>query len=162
MAMAMISASPAAPTMQHTALWGALEALENHWPSDVEPWRQVTELIFNRIEERINAEGERYTVRIYNRNIINIDRRAEVIEDGRRFLVEWGDKAEALGWTAEDLFGLHEPPECPSPLYRRLSRPDATGLIWLLHGRPVIALTPDTAVIAIPGGGKLTFHRRAV
>jgi hypothetical protein len=27
----------------------------------------------------------------------------------RRFLAKWGEQAEALGWTARDLFGLHEP-----------------------------------------------------
>ena len=33
----------------------------------------------------------------------------QAIEDGRRFLARWGDQAVALGWTAEDLFGLHTP-----------------------------------------------------
>jgi hypothetical protein len=27
-------------------------------------------------------------------------------EGGRRFLAQWGEQAEALGWTARDLFGL--------------------------------------------------------
>src|SRR5262249_60672528 len=55
------------------------------------------------------------------------------VEDGRRFLAQWGDQAEALGWTARDLFGLHTP-EKPHPSYGRLSRYDETGLIWLLEG----------------------------
>lgn len=69
------------------------------------------------------------------------DRWHQAVEDGRRFLARWGDQAVALGWTERDLFGLHEPPEKPHPSYRRLSRYDQTGLIWLLQGRPVVALT---------------------
>jgi len=71
----------------------------------------------------------------------------QAVEDGRRFLARWGDQAVALGWTAEDLFGLHTPPERPHPSYRRLSRYDETGLIWLLQGREVVALTEATAAI---------------
>jgi hypothetical protein len=81
----------------------------------------------------------------------------QAVDDGRRFLVQWGEQAEALGWTAQDLFGLHDPPERPGPTYRRLSRYDVTGLIWLLHGRPVIVLTADRAVIGRTGGP--TFYR---
>jgi hypothetical protein len=80
------------------------------------------------------------------------------VADGRRFIVQWGEQAEALGWTAEDLFGLHDPPEQPGPSYRRLSRYDVIGLIWLLHGRPVVALTADRAVIGRVDGP--TFYRR--
>jgi hypothetical protein len=69
-----------------------------------------------------------------------------------------GRQAEALGWTAEDLFGLDDPPEHPGPSYRRLSRYDAMGLIWLLHGRAVLALTTDRAVIGRVGGP--AFYRR--
>jgi hypothetical protein len=72
---------------------------------------------------------------------VPIDRWQECIEDGRRFLGTWGAQAESLGWTSADLFGLHTPPERPHPSYRRLSRYDATGLVWLLDGRPVVA--PD-------------------
>jgi hypothetical protein len=83
-----------------------------------------------------------------------------MLEDGRRFLVQWGEAAERLNWTVEDLFGLHDPPENPDPRYRRLSRYDATGLIWNLHGREVTMLTERTAAIATPGGGSVTYYRR--
>jgi hypothetical protein len=66
--------------------------------------------------------------------------------------VQWGERAAALGWTAQDLFGLHDPPEQRGQNYRRLSRNDVIGLIWLLHGRPVVALTADRAVIGTAGG----------
>ena len=80
-------------------------------------------------------------------------------EDGRRFLAKWGEQAEALGWTPRDLFGLHKPPDQPHPSYRRLSRYDETGLIWLLQGRPVVALTAATAAIENPTGA-ITVYRR--
>jgi hypothetical protein len=84
-------------------------------------------------------------------------RRAE--EDGRGFLATWGRQAAALGWTSKDLFGLHSIPERPARNYRRLSRYDETGLIWLLQGRPVIALTDATAAIKNPTGAVATYRR---
>jgi hypothetical protein len=68
-------------------------------------------------------------------------------------------QAEALGWAPADLFGLHTPLEKPAPNYRRLSRYDQAGLIWLLHGRPVIALTETAATILAPSGANLTYGR---
>jgi hypothetical protein len=81
------------------------------------------------------------------------------IEDGRRFLAQWGEQAEALGWTARDIFGLHDIPANPHPTYRRLSRYDCTGLIWLLQGCPVVALTETRAAIRMPTGN-LTRYRK--
>src|SRR6516162_8830492 len=76
----------------------------------------------------------------------------QAIEDGHRFVTQWGKQAEGLGWAPADLFGLHTPPEKPAPNYRRLSRYDQTGLIWLLHGRQVVELTKDKAVIETATG----------
>jgi hypothetical protein len=42
-----------------------------------------------------------------------------------------------------------------------MSRLDGVGLVWLLHGRPVIALTASTAVIGTTAGGTVTFYRRS-
>ena len=92
-------------------------------------------------------------------DLVSLEDWQQAVTDGRRFIVQWGAQAEELGWTTEDLFGLHEPPERPATNYRRLSRYDATGLIWFLHGRPVVALNADSAVIGIAGGGRLTFYR---
>jgi hypothetical protein len=87
------------------------------------------------------------------------DRWRRCVEDGRRFLAAWGEQADALGWTAKDLFGLHQPPATPHPSYSRLSRYDEIGLIWLLQGRPVVALTEATAAIQ-SSTGALTIYRR--
>jgi hypothetical protein len=83
----------------------------------------------------------------------------QAVEDGRRFLAQWGEQAEALGWTSRDLFGLAPVPDKPAPNYRRLSRYDLTGLIWLLRGRPVAALTADTAAIQ-NSTGAITVYRK--
>jgi hypothetical protein len=56
---------------------------------------------------------------------------------------------------------LHEVPENPYPSYQRLSRYDEMGLIWLLRGRIVVALTVTTAAIQNPFGGTLTYYRLA-
>ena len=91
---------------------------------------------------------------------VDVARWQQCVEDGRRFLATWSEQAEALGWTSADLFGLHTPPEQPHPSYSRLSRYDCTGLIWLLQGRPVVALTAATAAIENPATGSITTYRR--
>jgi hypothetical protein len=87
------------------------------------------------------------------------ERWQHAVDDGRAFLARWGEQAEALGWTSRDLFGLQTLPEKPHPSYRRLSRYDETGLIWLLCGREVVALTEATAAIQNPSGA-ITIYRR--
>jgi hypothetical protein len=91
---------------------------------------------------------------------VELDRWRQAVEDGRRFLATWGEQVNALGWTPRDLFGLHTPPASLHPSYRRLSRYDAIGLIWLLDGREVIVLTENTAAIRWPGGGSVTVYRK--
>jgi hypothetical protein len=83
----------------------------------------------------------------------------QALEDSRRFLAQWHDQAEVLGWAARDIFGLHKPPDRPRPNYRRLSRYDETGLVWLLRGRPVAALTEATAAIRNPTGAITTYRK---
>jgi len=90
---------------------------------------------------------------------VPVERWEQAVEDGKRFLAKWGTQAEALGWTSADLFGLAPVPEQPHPSYRRLSRYDCTGLIWLLQGRPVVALTEATASIENPTGNITTYRR---
>jgi hypothetical protein len=92
-------------------------------------------------------------------DLVPVERWQRAVEDSRTFLAKWGEQAEALGWTARDLFGLHTPSETPRPNYSRLSRYDATGLVWLLEGREVVALTEATAAIQNPTGA-VTIYRR--
>jgi hypothetical protein len=90
---------------------------------------------------------------------VEVTRWRQAIADAESFLTTWGERAAALGWTARDLFGLHKPPARPAPSYRRMSRYDQTGLVWLLQGRPVVALTESTAAIENPTGA-VTIYRR--
>jgi hypothetical protein len=73
------------------------------------------------------------------------------IADTATFIPEWGAQAEALGWTVQELLGLYPVPANPRPSFQRLARYDATGLIWLLRGRPVIALSETEAAIQSAG-----------
>jgi hypothetical protein len=91
--------------------------------------------------------------------LVSVARWQQCVEDGRAFLARWGEQAEALGWTARDLFGLHTSPAKPHPRYTRLSCYDETGLIWLLQGRPIVALTETTAAIQNPSGAITTYRR---
>jgi hypothetical protein len=92
-------------------------------------------------------------------DLVPVDRWQLAVQDGRRFLARWGEQAEAFGWTARDLFGLHTSPAKPHASYTPLSRYDETGLIWLLQGREVVALAEVTAAIHNPTGA-ITVYRR--
>jgi hypothetical protein len=92
--------------------------------------------------------------------LVGVTRWQQFVRDGSKFLARWGEQAQALNWSSADLFGLHQPPERPHPSYRRLSRYDCTGLIWLLQGRSVVALTEATATIRNPDTGAITTYRR--
>jgi hypothetical protein len=83
----------------------------------------------------------------------------QAVADGRRFMATWGEQAAALGWTARELFGAHTPPERPTASYRRPSIYKHTGFVWLLQGRPVVALTAETAAIQTASGGILTYRK---
>jgi hypothetical protein len=77
------------------------------------------------------------------------------IDDCGRFLDDgWAARAEALGWGPLDLFGCNR-----DKPFARISQ---AGLLWLLEGRKLLALTADTAAIATHSGGKLTFYRRQI
>jgi hypothetical protein len=83
----------------------------------------------------------------------------QAITDSDNFLAKWAAHADGLGWSAQNLFGLHSPPEQPGPRYRRLSRVDCAGLIWLLRGRAVVALTQASATIGTNSGGALIYRK---
>ena len=91
-------------------------------------------------------------------DLIETDRWRQAVRDADSFLATWGEKAHTLAWTAHDLFGLHPVPECPAANYSRLARYDETGLIWLLRGRPVVALTETDA--AIRGATTVLVYRK--
>jgi hypothetical protein len=91
-------------------------------------------------------------------DLVPEDRWRRCVEDGRRFLAAWVNRAETLGWKPRDLFGLMPVPGHAKPSFSRLSRYDETGLIWLLQDRPVVALTEATAAIQ-SSTGAITVYR---
>jgi hypothetical protein len=91
---------------------------------------------------------------------IPVPRWQQCVDDGKRFLAKWGAQAQALNWSSADLFGLIEIPEHPFPSFNRLSHYDRIGLVWLLQGRPVVALTADRAAIENPDTGNITTYRK--
>jgi hypothetical protein len=92
-------------------------------------------------------------------DLIDSDRWQQALRDAENFLATWEEQAHALGWTARELFGLHPVPSRPASSYSRLSRYDATGLIWLLQGRTVVALTATAAAIQTSSGGTVMYRR---
>jgi hypothetical protein len=59
------------------------------------------------------------------------------LDDAAVFLGVWEAQAQALGWRAGELFGLH--PCAP------LARYDRMGLLWLLQGKRVVDLSAAAA-----------------
>ena len=76
----------------------------------------------------------------------------QVVADAGRFLRDSGPQASALGWTTLDIFGAH--PTHP------IQRIDCAGLILLLHGDELVALTVETGHIRTRTGAPMTFPRR--
>ena len=87
------------------------------------------------------------------------DRWQQTTEDSEAFVSQWGKQALALEWTPRDLWGLPNSPDNPAPSYSRLSRYDETGLLWLLQGKSVTALSIQTAVIK-SATGAITRYRK--
>jgi hypothetical protein len=74
------------------------------------------------------------------------------IDDCGRFLGDgWAARAAALGWGAADLFGCDR--------HRPWARIDRAGLLWLMAGRRLVALTADSATIETATGGWQTYRR---
>jgi len=78
---------------------------------------------------------------------------ATLQEDARTFLLAWGGQACRLGWTAHDLFSVHS--------VASYARVDAMGLVTLLGGRHVAAITDDSAAIAVSAGTQSFLRRKA-
>jgi len=75
-----------------------------------------------------------------------------LIDDGGKFLDRWGAEAARLGWSALDVFGAH--PIAPAVRY------DAAGLVLLIGGSDVLAVTERSATIRRPSSeNTLTYLR---
>jgi TubC N-terminal docking domain len=76
----------------------------------------------------------------------------QLIVDAQRFLDDWAVQAVALGWPAWELFGCH----------RRVpwGRIQGMGLVLLLRGDEIAALTATETVIRTRTGARQTYLRR--
>ncbi|MFO1149081.1 MAG: hypothetical protein U1E62_11970 [Alsobacter sp.] len=73
---------------------------------------------------------------------VNVDvaRWRQAVDDSGRFFDGWGSQAVALGWSANDILGIH--PTHP------LARVDALGLAWLLQGDTVMLMDRVSAKLS--------------
>jgi hypothetical protein len=76
----------------------------------------------------------------------------QLVIDAERFLDDWAAQAAALGWPDWELFGCH----------RRApwGRIQGMGLVLLLRGDLIAALTETEAVIRTPTGARQTYRRQ--
>jgi hypothetical protein len=75
----------------------------------------------------------------------------QIIDDGGRLLDRWAYEAAALGWLAADVFGV----DPGAPMHRY----DNMGLVPLICGGHVVAITPDAARIECHPGRYQTYYR---
>ena len=76
----------------------------------------------------------------------------QLIVDAERFLDSWAAQAAALGWPIWELFGCH----------RRApwGRIQSMGVVLLLRGKELAALTATEAVIRTATGAHQTYRRK--
>ena len=76
----------------------------------------------------------------------------QLIADAERFLESWAQQAAAFGWPDWEIFGCH----------RRApwGRIQGMGLVLLLRGDEIAALTGTEAVIRTPTGARQTRRRQ--
>lgn len=82
------------------------------------------------------------------------ERWQQIVDDGGEFLDRWGRQAAGLGWRAVDVFGVNRDAS--------QNRYDGMGLVSLLEGHHVIAITADTARIDRGGSAQTTFYRKTM
>ena len=76
----------------------------------------------------------------------------DLIRDAERFLSVWGQQAADLAWGTLDLFGVHR--LAPAARY------SCMGLLLLVRGGRVVAITAGSAVIERQSGARLTYTRQ--
>ena len=83
---------------------------------------------------------------------ISIERWQTALSDADDFLTRWGTTADSMGWRPIDLFGVHP----SAPAYRF----DVMGLLLLIQGGSVVALTAEGATLRRLTGAVLTYRRK--
>jgi hypothetical protein len=73
-------------------------------------------------------------------------------DDAGYFLERWAGQCSSLGWSLVDVFGV--------ALTAPQARHDAKGLVPLLDGKKIVAVTAELAVIETATGNRLRYFRR--
>jgi hypothetical protein len=76
----------------------------------------------------------------------------QLIVDAERFIDGWAAQAAALGWQDWEIFGCHG--------WAPWGRVQGMGLVLLLHGRSLAALTATEAVIRSRTSARQTYRRK--
>jgi hypothetical protein len=76
-----------------------------------------------------------------------------MVDDAGHFLDRWAATAAALGWTTCDLFGAH-----PAAPWQKI---DSIGLLPLINGAAVEAITEDSATLRLTSGARQRYFRRS-
>jgi hypothetical protein len=77
---------------------------------------------------------------------------SELLTDAERFLERWGMQAARLGWPTWELFGCHH--------QKPFGRIQGMGLVLVLRGDELAALTGGEAVIRTGTGAHQTYRRK--
>jgi hypothetical protein len=154
---AKVSEAEPEPTFATFATFAQGPAQNENCHSMSEPWTDVHD------ERAAIAEHDGGAPRDWAEGLSRLDparlpadvsprRWRQFIEDAGRFLDGgWAARAPALGWRALDIFGCDRE--------RPFVRLDRAGLIWLINGGKLIAMTADSATIERQSGARQTYRR---
>lgn len=76
----------------------------------------------------------------------------QLINDTTAFMATWASQCSKLGWTLNDVFGVN--PRSP------VTRHDCAGLLPLLKGCKIVALTAEAATLETATGARQRYYRR--
>ena len=85
-------------------------------------------------------------------NVYPADEWTTMLDDAVQFIKRWAEQADRLGWKSWEVWGVSS----SAPRYRF----DGMGLIPLLRGQKITALTVEAAVIETHTSNRLRFYRR--
>jgi len=75
-----------------------------------------------------------------------------MVDGAGRLLEQWGDKLASLGWTLEDIFGIHS--------LAPIARLDLAGLVRFLIRFELVDLTDEHAILMNARGARHIYWRR--
>lgn len=127
---------------------------DNYTPFDTGDYEERAAIIqFGAGVPRDWAEGFARLCTMPRHPDFNEEQWNQLIDDTGRFLDRWAVQVAAMGWTTQEVFGVH--PGKPD------ARIDLKGLVPCIGGKEVIAVSADSATIQTPSGAHQRIFRRA-